>query len=84
LSLQDLARWTGMHEDMTCSDLHGGFGAQGWMQRPHVWGKLVIITCTVKKEVEVVSFGGTSNRPGWTAPTLSHMGVVPLEAWTSP
>jgi hypothetical protein len=23
LSLQDLARWTGIHEEMTCSDLHG-------------------------------------------------------------
>jgi hypothetical protein len=27
------------------------------MQRLHVWGKLVIITCTMKKEV--IAFGGT-------------------------
>ena len=57
LSLQDLARWTCIHEEMTCSDIHGGFRAQGWMERPHVWGKLVIITCIVKKKV--VAFGGT-------------------------
>jgi hypothetical protein len=38
-------------------DLHEGFGAQGWIHKPHVWGRLVITIFTLKKEV--VAFGGT-------------------------
>jgi hypothetical protein len=45
------------------------FGAQEWMQRSHVWGKLVIITCIVKKEV--VDFGGTLAWLGDQLPFLS-------------
>jgi hypothetical protein len=39
------------------------------MQRPHVWGMLVIIICTLKKEV--VAFGGTLAWLGDQLPSLS-------------
>ena len=42
---------------LLCSDLYGSFEAQGWMEKLHVWGWLVITICTLKKEV--VAFGGT-------------------------
>jgi hypothetical protein len=42
------------------------------MQKPHVWGRLVITICTLKKEV--VAFGGTL---AWLGDELP-----PLSTWT--
>jgi hypothetical protein len=39
------------------------------MQKPHVWGRLVITICTLKKEV--VAFGGTLGGLGDKLPPLS-------------
>jgi hypothetical protein len=39
------------------------------MQKPHVWGRLVITICTLKKEV--VAFGGTLTWLGDELPPLS-------------